>query len=133
MRAAHRRAGVRQASEPRYPLPVERALALVRLGCLQITERVSEWTAEGRREPRILVNPRSGRKRERERQVRVAGQRVDARGRRRGCGEYLKQGVGQRSVSDPSQREPEESGERKRRIGGEDAGKAEDAGEVEIG
>ena len=91
-----------------------------------------KWTAESRRELHGLVNPCSGRKHERECQVRVAGHRAGDQARRRGFSQYLKQGAGERSLSDPSQRELQDSGERERRVEGTDASEAENACEVRI-
>src|SRR6516165_10032654 len=132
MRVTHRHAGVRQAAEPRYPVPTGGTTALAGLGCLQVTERVGEWMVEGRPHLRSLVNPGSGRKRARECQVKVAGHRAGTRARRRGFGEYLKQGAGERSVSGPPQREPQDPGQRERPVEGADTGDTEDAREIRI-
>ena len=47
-------------------------------------------------------------------------------------GQYLKQDASEPSVSDPPQGEPQDSGERERRVEGTDAGEAEEAREVRI-
>src|SRR5262245_56903598 len=122
MRAAHRHAGVPQAAEPRYPVPVGSAIALAGLGYLQITERVADWTSEGRPELRSLVNPCSGAKRECECQARVVGHRARGRTRSRVFGQYLKQDAGERAASDPPLREPQDPGERESRVESADAG-----------
>ena len=75
---------------------------------------------------------KADRERKRECQVRVAC-RPSARGRWGVSGEYLKKGAGERSVGHPSQRKPEESGERKRWFEAADAAESEDGGEAEIG
>lgn len=127
MRPVHRHAGVRQAAEPRYPVLVGSPIAFAGLGCLQLTECVGKRIGQGCSELRGLANPRPQRKRACECQVKVARQRAGAPARMRYLGQYLKQDASEPSVSDPPQGEPQDSGERERRVEGADTGEAEEA------
>ena len=101
---------------------------------VRVRRRVGERRPEFRPQPGGLVDPGPGRECDRERLVRVGRQRVGgARGGRPVRGQYLQQGAGQGAVGDPAQRQPEDSGQRKRRAEGVDPGQAEHAGELGIG